>query len=96
MNVGDYRGGEVCGGTGTELRGEEWNGEDGRGQYTLVGADHPDFVRILKQGRAAQDAAIKKPEAYNEETRELLAWYDDELKTRHGRNGASTSTTAEA
>jgi hypothetical protein len=48
-----------------------------------VSADNPDFLRITKtQGRKAQEAAIKTPLPYNDETSEMLAWFDLEVKRR--------------
>lgn len=64
----------------------DWRQEKGSGSYgsfKLVSADDKDFVRIMKtQGRAAQQAALEEPVAYNDETDEMLRWYDVELKRR--------------
>ena len=64
----------------------DWRQEKGSGSFgafTLVPHDHPDFVRILKtQGRKAQQEAMDTPEPYNDETSEMLAWFDVEIKRR--------------
>ena len=64
----------------------DWRQEKGSGSYgsfKLVSADDPDFVRITKtMGYEAQDEALENPQAYNDETDEMLAWYDVELKRR--------------
>lgn len=64
----------------------DWRQEKGSGSYgsfKLVSADDKDFVRITKtMGRKAQQAAMDKPEAYNEETEEMLSWFDVEIKRR--------------
>lgn len=64
----------------------DWRQEKGSGSYgayELCSADHPDFVRITQiQGRAAQDEALRSPVAYNDETSEMLAWFDVEVKRR--------------
>jgi hypothetical protein len=49
----------------------------------LVAPDHKDFKRIVgTQGRKAQQDALDKPVAYNDETSEMLAWFDVEIKRR--------------
>ena len=64
----------------------DWRQEKGSGSYgsfKLVSADDKDFVRIMKtQGRAAQKKAMDEPEPYNDETSEMLAWFDVEIKRR--------------
>lgn len=64
----------------------DWRQEKGSGSYgcfRLCSADDKDFLRILKtQGRAVQQAALDKPEAYNDETSEMLAWFNVEIKRR--------------
>jgi hypothetical protein len=64
----------------------DWRQEKGSGSYgsfRLVSADDPDFVRICAtQGRAEQLKALEEPEAYNDETSEMLAWFDVEMKRR--------------
>jgi len=64
----------------------DWRQEKGSGSYgsfKLVSADDKDFVRIVKtQGRVAQQAAMDKPLAYNQETEEMLAWFEVETNRR--------------
>ena len=64
----------------------DWRQEKGSGSYgsfKLVNADDPDFLRIVKtQGRAAQQDAMDNPVAHNDETDEMLRWFDVELKRR--------------
>ena len=70
----------------------DWRNEKGsgtHGQFELVKPDHPDFKRIIKDGgRKVQEKAMAYPECYDEETRELYAWYVEELKVR-GRKTAA-------
>jgi len=58
-------------------------GSGGYGTYRIVSDDDPDFVRIVATGgRQAQDEALATPTAYDDETEELLSWYDVEAKRR--------------
>jgi len=64
----------------------DWRQEKGSGSYgsfKLVSADDEDFRRIVKmQGRKAQEDALEIPVAYNDETSEMLSWFDVESKRR--------------
>jgi hypothetical protein len=64
----------------------DWRQEKGSGSFgsfKLVSENDPDFQRIIKtQGRDAQQAAMDNPEPYNDETSEMLAWFDVEIKRR--------------
>ena len=64
----------------------DWRQEKGSGSYgsfKLVSADDKDFVRITKtMGRQAQQEAMDNPVAYNQETEEMLSWFDAEIKRR--------------
>ena len=64
----------------------DWRQEKGSGSYgsfEIVAPDHPDFVRIVKTGgRKAQQEAMDNPECYDEESAELMAWYEPEMKRR--------------
>jgi hypothetical protein len=64
----------------------DWRQEKGSGSYgsfRLVNKTDPDYIRICKtQGRAAQQEAMDNPVAYNDETAEMLAWFDVEIKRR--------------
>ncbi len=59
------------------------------GLFKLVGANDPEFLDIVKTGgRVEQLTAMQAPEAYDEETAELLAWFDDELAKRRQKGAA--------
>ncbi len=64
----------------------DWRQEKGSGSYgsfKLVRNDDKDFKRIVaQQGRKAQTEALENPIPYNDETSELLAWFDVEIKRR--------------
>lgn len=64
----------------------DWRQEKGSGSYgafKVVSEDDKDFNRILKtMGRTAQEEAVKAPEPYNDETSEMLAWFDVEIRRR--------------
>lgn len=64
----------------------DWRQEKGSGSYgsfKIVAEDDPDFKRIVKtQGRVAQKEALEFPEAYNEETAQMLSWFQAEMKHR--------------
>ena len=64
----------------------DWRQEKGSGSYgsfKIVSIDDPDFVRIIKtQGRAAQQAAMDIPVAYDAETEEMLRWFEHEVSDR--------------
>lgn len=67
----------------------DWRQEKGSGSYgafRLVGADDPDFNRIVAtQGRAAQTEALEHPVAHDLESAEMLSWFEVEM----GRRGFS-------
>lgn len=64
----------------------DWRQQKGSasyGSFRIVSPDDADFARITEtQGRATQEAAMQTPEAYNDETSEMLAWFEVELKRR--------------
>lgn len=64
----------------------DWRQEKGSGSYggfRLVSADDPEWNRIVAHGgRAAQAEAMEAPEPYDNETAELLGWFDVEIKRR--------------
>lgn len=63
----------------------DWRQEKGSGSYgafKLVSADDADFLRVTQMGRAAQQEALDNPQAHNDETDEMLAWFDVELRRR--------------
>ena len=70
----------------------DWRKEKGSGTFggfRMVDDDDPEFLDIVKTGgRAAQEEAMQTPEAYDEETASLLAWFDEELARRQGKGVA--------
>lgn len=65
--------------------GRQEKGKLSFGQFQVVDADHPDFVRITRDcGRDAQDAALEHWTAYDDDTAELIGWFHDEV-IRRGR-----------
>jgi len=53
------------------------------GQFRIADKDDPEFKRILKEGaRKAQQAALDSPVCYDDETTELLSWFDHERSQR--------------
>ena len=66
------------------LRVEKGSGSYGR--YSLVSADDKKWNAVVKSGgRAAQIAALKNPEYYDDETRDLYQWFNEELKLRSSK-----------
>ncbi len=63
----------------------DWRVEKGSGsygQYILVDPDDADFRQILEEGREKQIEALQNPEPYDDETKELLGWFDIEVQKR--------------
>lgn len=64
----------------------DWRQEKGSGSYgafKIVSPYDKDYQRIIKtQGRAAQQEALDNPVAYDDETSEMLAWFDVEVSRR--------------
>jgi len=62
----------------------DWRPQKGSGtfgQFKLVSKDDPDYKRIMKTGgREAQMKAMETPVPYDDETEELLRWFDAEYK----------------
>lgn len=53
------------------------------GQYTIVSKDDKTFKRIIKSGGyKVQLQAMNNPQCYDEETQDLLDWFQEELKRR--------------
>lgn len=53
------------------------------GQFRIADKDDPEFKRIVKEGgRKAQLAALESPTCYDDETTELLSWFDEERARR--------------
>jgi hypothetical protein len=70
----------------------DWRKEKGSGtfgSFRLVDADDAEFLDIVQTGgRDVQVEAMAAPEAYDEETASLLAWFDDEIARRQGKGVA--------
>jgi len=82
--------GQICG-VG-DFRQEK--GKGSFGLFSLVNADDPDWKRIVATGGAAvQDAALKQPEAFNDESAELWAWFEETVTSR-GRGEEMTRVEA--
>lgn len=53
------------------------------GQFRIADKDDAEFRRIVKEGgRKAQQAGLDAPVCYDDETTELLSWFDDERAKR--------------
>ena len=66
--------------------GRTEKGSSDFGQYTIVTPDDrelwKDWQEIMKQGRRVQEAAMQKIEPYDDDSEELLAWYETEVRRR--------------
>ena len=64
----------------------DWRPEKGSGNYgrwKIVDANDPEFLEVIKTGgKAAQLEALENPEAYDDDTEELLSWFNAETKRR--------------
>jgi hypothetical protein len=63
----------------------DWRGQKGGpyGAFKVVGDNDAAFKRIVKeQGREAQLRALETPQFFDEDTRELLTWFEEEVGRR--------------
>lgn len=63
----------------------DWRGERGGsyGKFTLVEEDNADFRQILRhQGSKAQKSAFETPIYFDDDTTELMNWFEGELQRR--------------
>lgn len=71
----------------------DWRLEKGSGNYglfRLVEEGDPTFTAIAAAGgRAAQEAAMETPVCYDDESADLLSWYDEELVRRQKKGAAA-------
>lgn len=77
--------GALFGGAGVIVGIGDWRGEKGGpfGAFRLCEDDDAEFKRIVKtQARAAQRAAYDKPVYFDEDTEELLTWFEAEVSRR--------------
>lgn len=69
-----------------DFRTEKGKGDFG--QFDIVKSDDKRFRHILKTGgRAAQIEAMENPVYYDEETENLITWFNEELERRGRDNG---------
>jgi hypothetical protein len=70
----------------------DWRPEKGKGtygQFEIVDPDDERFRSIIERGgRAQQMGAMANPTAYDEETADLLEWFDVEVELRGKRRAA--------
>lgn len=58
-------------------------GKGNFGQFRLASLDDPEFLRIQASGgRVQQDDALRNIECYDDDSRELLEWYHEEVIKR--------------
>lgn len=58
-------------------------GKGSHGQFRQVNMDDPDFQRIMRDGgRAVQDEALANPVCSDQDSEELLEWFNEELNRR--------------
>jgi hypothetical protein len=68
-------------------------GKGSFGQFRLVDATDPDFLRIISEGgRDAQDAGLEACEPYDWDTEELLDWFTKELARRDDDKAPANDT----
>jgi hypothetical protein len=64
----------------------DWRQEKGSGsygQFRIADKDDPEFKRIVKAGgRSVQIDAMENPSCYDDETTELLSWFQEERQRR--------------
>ena len=59
------------------------------GQFRIADSDDAEFKRIVKAGgRKAQQAGLDSPVCYDDETSQLLSWFDGEREQRKMKGGA--------
>ena len=64
----------------------DWRPQKGSGtfgRWKIVEANDKEYLDIIKTGGAdAQQKALDDPDSYDDETDELLSWYDVEVRRR--------------
>lgn len=73
--------GDLCG-VG-DFRQEK--GRGGFGRFTPVAPDHPDLVALMQVGREQQIEQIREATPYDDNTRDLLSYFDSEVARRELR-----------
>lgn len=75
--------------------GRQEKGAFSYGQFTLTNPADPAFLSIMANGgRDAQDAALKDPGMWDDQTEELYTWFNEEL-ARRSLTGVSDAGDAE-
>jgi hypothetical protein len=67
VGVGDYR---------------PQKGKGTYGQFEVVTEDDARFRAVLRDGRASQLAAMQNPDAYDQDTEDLLSWWTNDTQRR--------------
>jgi hypothetical protein len=62
--------------------GRQEKGKLSFGQFEIVDSNDARFLKLLEDGRAAQDAALANPEPFDTESAEMFAWFTDEAARR--------------
>jgi len=72
----------------------DWRGQKGGpyGSWKLVGPNDHQFREIKKQGRTVQLKAYEKPAYYDEDTTEILGWFESEVRRREMQDHLSDDT----
>jgi len=63
----------------------DWRPQKGKGsfgQFRMVNVDDPDLLSVMKLDRAVQRDALEEADPYDEESAELLGWFQEERKER--------------
>lgn len=62
--------------------GRPEKGKLDRGRFHFVAEGSPELTDIVKVGRPTQEVALAKPEPFDDQTSELLTWFDAESRNR--------------
>jgi hypothetical protein len=87
--------GNLFGAAGTIVGIGDWRPQKGGpyGRWRVVQENNADFRRIIgKQGRNAQVAALQSPSYYDDDTKELLEWFQQEIRVREREDQLSDDT----
>lgn len=76
----------LVGAAGMYIGVGDWRSEKGAGNYgsfTIAERDDDEVAAVMQRwGRDAQIGAMESPQAYDQETEDLLAWFDTEAPRR--------------
>lgn len=76
----------------------DWRPQKGGryGKFRIASAKDKEFLRIVSsEGRVAQQRAYDKPDEYDEETAELMSWFNEEVARRRQDDSDVTAEAAE-